>query len=82
MFVFISEETWTGFFWQLVSQFGSVRNKTNSISPPTLSSHDISQVIKCLGSICKDALQRSRDEDFIKLRFMLPHLKEAVEVVG
>ena len=75
----ISEETWTGFFWQLVRQKDK---QTNRISPPTLSSYDIAQVIKCLASICKDALQRSRDEDFIKLRFILPHLKEVVEVIS
>lgn len=74
--LFTSEETWTGFFLSLI------RNRTNRISVPTLSSHDVSEVIECLGRICKTALQRTSDADFIMLRFILPHLKESVQVLS
>ena len=50
------------------------------ITTPKLSGPDVSEVIKCLSSVCKDALQRCRDEDFAMLRLTLPHLKEAVKV--
>lgn len=81
--LFTSEETWTG-FWKLVNQLSPIRNRTNSprIRAPTLSSHDVSQVIECLGKICKTALQRTSDADFIMLRFILPHLKESVQVLS
>lgn len=51
-----------------------------SINIPKLSGLVISQVIECLSGVCKDALQRCRDEDFTMLRFISPHMKEAVEV--
>ena len=50
------------------------------ITTPKLSGRDVSEVIKCLSRVCKDALQRCRDEDFAMLRLTLPHLEEAVKV--
>ncbi|KAJ7391294.1 hypothetical protein OS493_019426 [Desmophyllum pertusum] len=55
-------------------------NGVKNIETPTLSRADVSQVIECLSSVCKDALQRCRDEDFVMLRSILPHLKEAVQL--
>ena len=54
--------------------------KAINITTPRLSGTDVSKVIKCLSSVCKDALQRCTDEDFAMLRHTLPHLKEAVKV--
>ena len=56
------------------------RNRAINITTPKLSGLDVSQVVKCLSSVCKDALQRCRDEDFAMLRLTLPHLEEAVKV--
>ena len=50
------------------------------MTTPKLSGPDVSEVVKCLSSVCKDALQRCRDEDFAMLRLTLPHLEEAVKV--
>ena len=55
-------------------------NNAIDIATPKLSGLDVSKVIKCLSSVCKDALQRCRDEDFAMLRLTLPHLEEAVKV--
>ena len=76
----ISAENSSGFFWLLVKQWIPNGGKTIKIIPPTLTSSDVLQAIKCLSSNFKDALQQSRDEDFILLPKTLPHLKEAVEV--
>ena len=78
----ISEENWSGFFRQLVNQWIPHGNKAIKVIPPTLTSSDILQAIKCLSSNFKDALQQSRDQDFIMLPKILPHLKEAVEVTN
>jgi len=76
-----SEETWPGFFWQLGKQGTSlIRDETNKIIPPTLSASDVLQAIKCLSSNCKEPLQQRRDQDFIMLHKILPHLKTAMEV--
>lgn len=84
MFCFkFSEETWPGFFWQLVKQgTGLIRDETNKIIPPTLSASDVLQAIKCLSSNCKEPLQQRRDQDFIMLHKILPHLKTAMEVIN
>ena len=78
----LSEENWSGFLWQLLNQWIPNRDKTIKIIPPTLTSSDVLQAIKCLSSNFKDALQQSRDQDFIMLPKILPHLKEAVEVTN
>ena len=78
----ISEENWSGFFRQLLNQWIPNGNKAIKIIRPTLTSSDILQAIKCLSSNFKDALQQSRDQDFIMLPKILPHLKEAVEVTN
>ena len=78
----ISEENWSGFFRQLVKQWIPNGNKAIKVIPPTLTSSDVLQAIKCLSSNFKDALQQSRDQDFIMLPKILPHLKEAVEVTN
>ena len=54
--------------------------KPRNINTPTLSCLDVSHVIKCLSEVCKDALQNNRNKDFKLMRFVLPHLKEAVKV--
>ncbi|KAL9972982.1 hypothetical protein ACROYT_G019383 [Oculina patagonica] len=69
-----ADETWKDVFKQLF-----LGNRPININIPKLSGLDVSQVIKCLSSVCKDAVQRCRDEDFTMLRFISPHLKEAVE---
>ena len=56
------------------------RENAIDITIPKLSGRDVAEVIKCLSSVCKDALQRCRDEDFAMLRLTLPHLKKAVKV--
>lgn len=71
----LADETWKDVFRQLF-----LGNRPISINIPKLSGLDVSQVIKCLSSVCKDAVQRCRDEDFTMLRFISPHLKKAVEV--
>ena len=78
----ISEENRYGFFWQLVNQRIPSGDKTMKIIPPTLTTSDVLQAIKSLSSNFKDALQQSRDQDFILLPKILPHLKEAVEVTN
>ena len=79
----ISEENWPGFFRQLVNHLIPNGNKKAvKVIPPTLTSSDVLQAIKCLSSNFKDALQQSRDQDFIMLPKILPHLKEAVEVTN
>ena len=78
----ISEENWSDLFRQLVNQLIPSGDKTIKIIPPTLTSSDVLHAIKCLSSNLKDALQQSRDQDFIMLPKILPHLKEAVEVTN
>ena len=78
----ISEENRYGFFGQLVNQRIPNGDKTIKIIPPTLTTSDVLQAIKSLSSNFKDALQQSRDQDFILLPKILPHLKEAVEVTN
>ena len=78
----ISEENWSGFFWQLVNQWIPHGDKTIKIIPPTLTPSDVLQAIKCLSSNFKDVLQQSRDQDFTMLPKILSHLKEAVEVTN
>lgn len=78
----ISEKNWSGFLWQLLNQWIPNGDKTIKIIPPTLTSSDVLQAIKCLSSNFKDALQQSRDQDFFMLPKILPHLKEAVEVTN
>ena len=75
----IAEQNWmeVNFSWLSRRLFG--RNAID-ITIPKLSGRDVAEVIKCLSSVCKDALQRCRDEDFAMVRLTLPHLKEAVEV--
>ena len=63
-----------------VLNFPFLTNKPRNINTLTLSCLDVSRVIKCLGDVCKNALQNNRDKDFKLLRFVLPHLKEAVKV--
>ena len=79
----ISEESPApGFFNQLERQFGKSRNvRIIPNNRPTLLPDDVSLVIKCLSSECKTALQHRRDKDLTMLRFILPHLKESVEVM-
>ena len=75
----VSEKSWYDYLRQrLIPE----TRKTDAKIPPTLSALDISQTIEWFSKNCKDALERSRDEDFVKLRFVSPHLKEAVEVTG
>ena len=78
----ISEENWSGFFWHLINQRIPNGEKTIKIIPPTLTTSDVLQAIKSLSSNFKDALQQSRDQDFILFPKILPHLKEAVEVTN
>ena len=78
----ISEENWSGFFWQLVNQWIPNGDNAVKVIPPTLTSSDVLQAIKCLSSYFKDARQQSRDQDCIMLPKILPHLKEAVEVTN
>ena len=78
----ISEENWSGFYRQLVNQWIPSGKKVIKVIPPTLTSSDVLQAIKCLSSNFKDALQQSRDQDFIILPQILPHLKEAVKVTN
>lgn len=61
---------------------GLIRDETNKIIPPTLSASDVLQAIKCLSSNCKEPLQQRRDQDFIMLHKILPHLKTAMEVIN
>ena len=79
----ISEESSApGFFSMLQRQFGKFRNP--EIIPKNVSTllpDDVSRVITCLSSECKTALQHRRDKDLTMLRFILPHLKESVEVM-
>ena len=78
----ISEENWSGVFWQFVNRWIPNGYKTIKIKPPTLTSSDVLQAIKSLSSTFKDALQQSKDQGFIMLPKVLPHLKEAVEVTN
>ena len=79
----ISEESSApGFFNQLERQFGKFKNQRiipNNRS--TLLPDDVSLVIKCLSSASRTTLQHRRDKDKTMLRFILPHLKESVEVM-
>jgi len=75
----IAEQDWMEFKPSWFSKFLFGKNAIN-ITTPKLTGPDVSEVIKCLCSVCKDALQRCRDEDFAMLRLTVPHLKEAVEV--
>ena len=79
----ISEESSApGFFSQLERQFGKFGNlRIIPNNRSTLLPEDVSLVIKCLSSGCKTALQHRREKDLTMLRFMLPHLKESVEVM-
>ena len=73
----IAEQNWMDFSWLSRRLFGK---NAIDITIPKLSGRDVSEVIKCLSSVCKDALQRYMDEDFATLRLTVPHLQEAVEV--